>query len=128
MSKEFVERNKLIHARKYRDRKTYKEIANEFEISETRVRQILDHERYKRKKIKELSNKPIPEIDYICEKCNTSPTTKGRIYNALANAGLLFNNKWRRSNKKELMKIPNLGINSVNIILQASNLQSFSKN
>lgn len=123
MSKELRKRNELIYAQKHRDGKTYKELANEFEITETRIRQILEQERRKRHRlVYVVTNKTIKEIEYICNELNVSKTTKGRIYNALAEAGLLLDKKWMRVSRANLLKIPNLGKYSVEIILKAAKL------
>lgn len=123
MSKELRNRNELIYARKHRDGKTYKELSDEFGITETRIRQILEQERRKRHRlVYVVTNKTIKEIEYICNELNVSKTTKGRIYNALAEAGLLLDKKWMRVSRATLLKIPNLGKYSVEIILKAAKL------
>lgn len=123
MSKELKERNQLIYARKHRDKKSYKELSEEFSITETRIRQILDQERRKHHRlVNAAQDLSIPEIDYICNEMNVSITTRGRIYNALADSDLLRFNKWKSLTKNQLMKIANLGEYSVEIILKAAKI------
>ena len=123
MSKELKKRNQLIYARKHRDKKSYKELSEEFGITETRVRQILDQERKKHHRIVNvIQNLSIPEIDYICDKMNVSSTTRGRIYNVLINSDLLRFDKWKSLTRDQLMQIANLGEYSVDIILKAAKI------
>jgi predicted transcriptional regulator len=123
MSKELKERNQLIYARKHRDKKSYKELSEEFGITETRVRQILEQERRKHRRFANTAQHlSIPEIDYICDEMNVSITTRGRIYNALIYSDLLKFNKWKSMTRDQLMKIANLGEYSVDIILKAAKI------
>lgn len=123
MSKELKERNQLIYARKHRDKKSYKELSEEFGITETRIRQILDQERRKHHRlVNAVQDLSIPEIDYICDEMNVSITTRGRIYNALADSDLLRFNKWKSLTRDQLVKIANLGEYSVDIILKAAKI------
>ena len=122
MSALLEERNKRIYILKHVEKQSYKDIAQTFDISETRVRQILEQERERRKRIAYLIEKAIPEIDYICEKKHASKTTRGRIYNALAESGLLLNRKWIFATRKQLSNIRNLGPRSIEIILEAAEI------
>ena len=122
MSALLEERNKRIYILKHVEKQSYKDIAQTFNISETRVRQILEQERERRKRIAYLIEKAIPEIDYICEKEHVSKTTRGRIYNALAESGLLLNRKWIFATRKQLSNIRNLGPRSIEIILEAAEI------
>lgn len=125
MSYELVERNNNIFYRKHIDKKSYKEIASEFGISETRVRQVLYHVRQQRKFENLPTNQHIDELDRACEFYKADKTLRGRVYNTLAQHGYLKRKRWLHLTEQRLLDIPNLGVESVKIILKAQDYARF---
>lgn len=122
MSHELYTRNRLIYARKHRDKKSYKEISQEFGITETRIRQILAQQTIERRYENLPVNQHIYEIEEACKRYGASKTMRGRIYNALANAGVLKRKRWLSLSTQDLMEIRNLGPKAVSIIQIAQDI------
>ena len=125
MSHELTERNNDIFYRKHVDRKSYKEIASEFGISETRVRQILYHIRMERRLENRPTNQHIDELDRACVFYNADKTLRGRIYNGLAQHGYLKRKRWVHLTEQALYDIPKFGTESVKIVLKAQEYARF---
>lgn len=125
MSHELIQRNLDIYRKKHVDHKSYKEIANEYGISETRVRQILDQVR--RSKLPQ--NLPVKqyvyEIEEACKFYNANATMRGRIYNALAAYGYLKRRKWFLLTEAEMRKMRNIGPMAIKIIKKAQEIPPF---
>jgi hypothetical protein len=123
MSKELVYRNKEIYIQRHVYRKSYKDIACEFGITETRVRQILEDQRLSRRPENAPTKQYVYEIEMACLDSHAGKTMRGRIYNALANVGLLKRKQWKHLSKDQLMLIPNLGKKAVDILLKAQQIK-----
>ena len=124
MSKELVQRNNDIYRQKVIDHKSYKEISNEYGISETRIRQILEQVRISKQPQNKPTNLLIDEIEKACSFYKANAQMRGRIYNALASDGYLKRHKWVNLSEFELLEIHNLGPVAIQIIKKAQEIAS----
>lgn len=122
MSIELIDRNRQIYIQKVIERRSYKEIAKEFGISETRVRQILDQERSRRNNYIYPPSNYIEPIEIACDEFGATKTTRGRIYTALERNGYLKRSKWRRLSEQDIVNMRGIGELCKNIIFRAQNL------
>ena len=98
---------------------SYKQLANDFEITQTRVRQICEETRAKEKQ-------PIADIFEIkkaIELCNAPDRLYSLIVHALNNHGYLRYNRWKTMSEKQILDLPHLGERCVEIVLKAQEIQ-----
>ena len=117
MSHEKIDRNKEILF-KHRQGKTYSELAYEYQITPTRVRQIAQHERTHQQSIPYR----IPEIEQACQEHDASDGMYYRILNALHDQRLDTHNKWTRLSRGEMMSIRNIGEKAADILEYAQKI------
>lgn len=117
MSIEKIARNKEILA-KHRAGLSYSDLANEYEISIPRVRQILQKER-----AYGLS-KPsmIFEIKQSCEDFNAADGMLFRILNALHNERIDIHGRWLKLSREEMLSIRGIGQQAVDILMHAQEI------
>lgn len=117
MSRERIRRNLDIFSRR-RSGETYEDLANYYHLSTTRIRDIYQRELMRSRN----PGADILEIKIACEDMHVTKLTQGRIQNALKKARLDKQNKWRRLSRDDILKIPNLGPHSADIIEYAQKL------
>lgn len=122
MSSEKISRNKDIYYAITDHKKSYHEVAEQYHISETRVRQIVTQVRRQFRIENRPTNQHIQALEEACKIFNATPTTRGRIYNALAAYGYLKRNRWRHLTSQDIKKMRNIGRLGTEIILKAQNL------
>ena len=111
MSIEQRERNAdILH--KQRLGRSYVSIAKEYNLSESRLRQICNHVRREERRIP----MDIYLIEFACRELEASRGMNTRIQNALVKYGLDKNNRWKHLSHSQLMEIPGLGEKAVEII------------
>ena len=117
MSHEKIVRNREIHA-KHKQGASYSDLAKEYRISETRVRQIDAQVRYQ-----EIYKGPdIPEIVTACKEFGATDWINGRIQNELRKRHLNIKNRWRKLTRDDIIKMDWLGERAADIVEYAQKL------
>lgn len=117
MSVEQIDRNAEIRA-KHKLGMSYTDLAEEYGISVTRVRQIDEQvRRQERNKVPD-----IPEIVIACEKFGATDWMNGRIQNELRKKHLNIRNRWRKLTRNELLKLDWFGERTADIVEYAQKL------
>lgn len=117
MSHEKLDRNREIHA-KHKRGVSYFDLANEYGISEARVRQIDNQIRYQ-----ELHKTPdVVEIGIACQELGATEWMNGRIQQALRQRHLNVKNRWKKLTREGMLKLPNIGEKAADIIEYAQKL------
>ena len=117
MSHEKIARNREIRAKR-KQGVSYSDLANEYNISVARVRQIDELVRYQeRHKIPD-----IPEIVTACKEFGASDWINGRIQNELRKRHLNIKNRWRKVTRDEILKMDWLGERAADIVEYAQKL------
>jgi len=117
MSHEKIDRNREIYA-KHKQGMPYLDLAKEYKISETRVRQIYDQVRYQERH----KTPDIPEIATACKKFGATDWINGRIQNELRKRHLNIKNRWRKLTRNEILKMDWLGERAADIVEYAQKL------
>ena len=117
MSHEKIARNREIHA-KHKQGVSYFDLAKEYKISETRVRQIDNQVRYRERH----KTPDIPEIVTACKKFGATDWINGRIQNELRKRHLNVKNRWRKLTRNEILKMDWLGERAADIVEYAQKL------
>lgn len=117
LSHEQIDRNREIRA-KHKLGMSYYDLAREYGVSETRIRQIDGQVRYQ-----ELHQTPdVEEIKIACEKLGATPWMNGRIQNALRKRHLGVKNRWRKLTRIDILELDNIGTKTADIIEYAQRL------
>jgi transcriptional regulator with XRE-family HTH domain len=101
-----------------RDGMSYKHLAQEFGLSDSRVRQICE----KTRALQKFGRRDIPEIYQACQEFNVPSRLYTQIVHALYNAGLIHNNKWKRISRAEFLKLNNIGNKLADILERAQEI------
>lgn len=114
MSVEIVARNREIYL-KHRQGYSYRDLADEYGISHSRVRQIYERERH------EAFTKTIdiPEIVESCNELGALRSMNSRIQAIFRIKGLNKHDNWRKLSREEIISIPALGERAADIIIHA---------
>ena len=117
MSLEKMNRNREILL-KFRNGWSYSDLADYYDVSIPRIRQILDHVRLEehRRAI------DIPEIGIACLELHAYRGMCGRIMSALKNRNLDKKNRWRKLSRIDILKIQKLGDAAADIIEYAQKI------
>jgi len=99
-----LDRNEEI-LRLRRDGMSCKDLAQEFNLSDSRIRQICRKTRARRK----LGRYDIPEIYQACQEFNFPSRLYTQIIHSIYNAGLNHNHKWKHISRAEILKLDNIG-------------------
>lgn len=98
---------------------SYKQLANDFGITTTRVRQICEETRAKEKQ-------PIADIFEIKQAINMYDAPD-RLYSLIIHElyehGYLRYNRWKTMTEEQILDLPHLGKRCVKIILKAQEMQ-----
>lgn len=117
MSYEKITRNQIIF-RSYKQGRSFRELAKEYNLSEARIHQIVDQERYYA-----LRGSPdIPEIELACKMLGYNSTMVSRIQTVFRFKKLGKNNRWRKLNRSDILALYGLGKKAADIIEYAKNL------
>jgi hypothetical protein len=117
MSHEKLSRNREIHAKRNQGA-SYVELAKEYGVSITRIREIDAQVRHR-----EIYESPdIPEIVTACKKFRATDWINGRIQNELRKRHLNVKNRWRKITRDEILKMDWLGERAADIIEYAQKL------
>ena len=117
MSKEKLDRNREIRA-KLKQGYSYAEVANEYRLSDTRIRQI-NSQVLHQELLKPLD---VIEITEACKKLNVPKWMHGRIQKALQYRHLNVKNRWRKLTRQEILEFSNIGEKAADIIEYAQKL------
>ena len=117
MSYEKLDRNREIYG-KYREGKTYIDLAKEYGMSTVRVRQIVDQVR------RDYLNIPadIPEIKEACKALDVPKWMHGRIQNVLKAKKLHVRNRWRKLDRKDILSFRSMGDLAADVLEYAKKL------
>ena len=117
MSHEKLSRNREIHAKR-KQGASYVELAKEYGVSVTRIRQIDAQVRHQ-----EIYESPdIPEIVTVCKKFGATDWINGRIQNELRKRRLNVRNRWRKITRDEVLEMGGLGEKAADIVEYAQKL------
>lgn len=103
---------------KFRNGWSYSELADYYEVSIPRIRQILDYIRIEEHR----RAVDIPEIGIACLELNAYRGMCGRIVSALKNENLDKKNRWRKLSRMDILKIQKLGERAADIIEYAQGI------
>lgn len=101
-----------------RDGMSYKHLAQEFGLSQSRIRQICEKTRARQK----IGYRDIPEIYQACQEFNAPSRLYTQMVHALYNAGLTHNYKWKRISRAEFLKLDNVGNKLADIFERAQTI------
>ena len=117
MSSELIERNKEIFFKR-KSGQSYVSLAEEYNLSATRIRQIFSKELY----YQHHTRPNIKEIEQACEELDVDPRMNARVQNALRNARLDVNKRWIFLSRYKLSKVRGLGPIGVEVVATAQKI------
>lgn len=101
-----------------RDGMSYRNLAEKFGLSDSRIRQICEKTRARQK----AGHRDIPEIYQACQEFNVPSRLYTQIIRALYNAGLTHNHKWKRVGRAEFLKLSGIGNKLADILERAQEI------
>lgn len=105
--------------KKYLKGAKIEDLANQYHLSVTRIRKILDEQRLKNRK----GDPDIKQIDIMCNILGIRDNERGKIQSILHKYGYTsFNDAWLTLSYDDILKIPNLGPDSAAIIWLAQEM------
>ena len=117
MSIEKLDRNREIYV-KYKSGVSYLNLAREYGLSESRIRQIIDQVSYQ----KRHQTEDVKEIAIACQEFGATEWMNGRIQSALRQRRLNVQNKWRRLSRNDILSLRNIGEKAADIIEYAQKI------
>lgn len=109
--------------RMHRDGISYGDIADEFGISDTRVRQICHDTRVREHR----GPDDVPAIKQACEELNAAPNMYSMILHSLFEGDLFRFNRWKKLRRYEIIKIRRLGEKAADILQRAQEIANEKK-